>query len=304
MRIAVTGGMGFIGHEVVEELLAQNHEVILVDFWQELTKKYETAKLPIMQDMYRIMPRCKVVASPWELFTDDVLWKDLDLVVHAGAVVDTMDLGSFDLFQKNVEFTQRLAEKCFEYGTDIIFFSSAAVYGANGHPNNPYGLTKAMGEKIVSQAKGIYAVSIRLFNVFGKNEHHKGAMASVPWKIANACNRRSWFELHSEDAMRDFVPSSTVVKVVCDLANDMSRSGRGYSVYDVGTGSPMTYGSLADEITRVTKRPRDEVIKVVARPAQLEGRYQLYTCAGKNGVENLGGKIGPMRGIEEAYGVD
>lgn len=310
MRIAVTGGMGFIGHELVSELLAQRHEVVLVDFWKDLVRRYEKAKLPIIQEIYGILPRCFDVVEPWD-FVNDFSKYDLDLVVHAGAVVDTTDLGSDDLMDRNVQYTKEIAHRCSQNGTHLIFISSAAVYGVHGRPNNPYGLTKALGERIVSQIAGEQqVVSLRLFNVFGKNEHHKGTMASVPWKIAQAFQRGGHFEMFNIDAKRDFVPSSTVVRVISELAPNMYGDQRkSYSVYDVGTGIPMSFKQLGDEIASAYNFKGDPFvpngkIRIVNPPAHLEGRYQFYTCAGKNGVENLGGSMGTAQGIREAYGVD
>lgn len=304
MRIAVTGGMGFIGHEVADRLISEGHEVIVVDHWKDLIQRYEKTKMSVLQELYWILPRCYELTEPWN-FVNTLEAFDPDIVVHAGAVVDTTDLGSDTLLSENVDFTEGLAEACSEHGTDIIFFSSAAVYGNDGRPNNPYGLTKALGEQVMRRAKGIRTASLRLFNVFGRHEGHKGAMASVPWKIARAFDVGGTFELHSPTARRDFVPSSTVVDVVSTLTREMETDCKTWHrEFDVGTGIPLSYDALVDEIARVKKGDRNKTIRMVERPVHLEGRYQMYTCAGKNGALNLGGRMGTPEGIRRAYGVD
>lgn len=304
MRIAVTGGMGFIGHEIVRDLVYKGHQVFVVDFWKQLVEQYEKAKLPILASLYDTLPKCEALIEPWDFITDEQPNLYLDAVVHIGAVVDTMDLGSNELFWRNVEFTKGLVKNAEKTTTDIIFASSAAVYGNGKGPNNPYGFTKALGEKIMKNASGISTASLRFFNVFGRNEHHKGNMASVPWKIANTFKKGGQFELFNREAQRDFVPSSTIVSVVNGLLRQFQQEEfHTQRVYDVGTGVPLSFGKLVEELAVIIPDvDLAKQIKDIPQPAHLEGRYQFYTCAGKNGVENLGGNIGTAQGLLEAYG--
>jgi ADP-L-glycero-D-manno-heptose 6-epimerase len=309
MRIAVTGGMGFIGHEVVSKMVQEGHEVVVVDFWKELVRNYEKARLPIMQEIYRDLPLCHSVVEPWD-FIQDFDSYGPHIVVHAGAIVNTKDLGSDDLFDRNVTYTQDLTKACSDTGAHIIFFSSAAVYGTDGTPNNPYGLTKAIGEKIVRRAKTRTA-ALRLFNVFGRNEHHKGEMASVPFKFARAARSGGTFNMHSLTSKRDFVPVETVVDSVVKLADvmqgpkDAFDSGKNWhKEFDVGTGLATSFLDMARMVCEAQGRSLDDHLRPSDMPAELIGRYQHNTCAGKVGIENLGGNMGTEQGIRRAYGVD
>lgn len=307
MRIAVTGGMGFIGQEVVARLLTEGHEVMIVDYWKKLIPLYEGHGYPILQELYRDIPRCYAVAEPWE-FVQDILHYRPEIIVHAGAVVDTTDYGTDDLFERNVTFTQDLTTNASEIGSHIIFFSSAAVYGEDGHPNNPYGLTKAIGEKIIRRSKTRTA-SIRLFNVFGRNEHHKGAMASMPWKISQAFKSGKEIEVHSMESKRDFVPVDSVVDAVVQLTDVLMapksavETGQNWhKEFDVGTGLPTSFRELIHHVARATGIQMPYPVKEIEMPRTLIGRYQHYTCAGKHAVENLGGKIGTPEGLVRSYG--
>lgn len=315
MKIAVTGGLGFIGHELVERLVTIGYEVIVVDDFRKLIPSYEKARLPIMQDLYRTLPKCAALVDSWE-FIEGLGTKYCPLVVvHAGAIVNTKDLGTDGvLFQQNVRYTDMLAEGCHNSGACLIFISSAAVYGMDGYPNNPYGLTKALGEKIVAKIRTRTA-SLRLFNVFGKHEHHKGEMASVTWKLANALRTGAKIDMHSLDAQRDHVPSSTVVQAIVNVINDMLHEPaqkwrnehhterQEHRIYDVGTGKPTSYRELIRLVVDAVK-PYETYINYVEQPPELHGRYQMYTCAGANGVENIGGMMETSKGILESYGKD
>lgn len=301
MKIAVTGGMGFIGHELVDRLTGLGHEVTVVDYMSDLVPMYERAKLPIINEIYRILPKCVSVVDPWEFIAHFEKF-GAQVVVHAGAVVNTKDLGSEEMFQKNVRYTELLTEACSNTGANLIFISSAATYGNDGFPNNPYGLTKALGEKIVEKSRAKTA-SLRLFNVFGTFEHHKGEMASVPWKIAQSFNTGVQFDLHSLDARRDFVPSTSVVSAIVNVADDMMGPGeKWHRVYDVGTGKPMSFRDLRTTVAKAVRSFGTCPVKMANIPPELIGRYQTYTCAGEHGAENIGGIMSTEDGIMGAYG--
>lgn len=310
MLIAVTGGMGFIGQEVVSSLLERGHRVVVVDYWSRLITLYESEKFPILEEsVYRTLSACEAVLTPPEF----IRWlgdsREIDAIVHLGAVVDTTDMGSDSLFSDNVEFTRLLVAAANTSRPTwavpgVVFASSAAAYGARGYPNNPYGLTKALGERILAQLRGEYS-AVRLFNVFGRNEHHKGKMASVPFKIAQAYQRGARFELHSPEAARDFVPVTTVAAKLCALADLLgSRSQEEPQIretVDLGTGYATTFSDLDTFIMQAT-RNQASCVKIVPMPTSLEGRYQPYTCAGVR-IRNIGvDSIGTRPAIEETYG--
>lgn len=311
MLVAVTGGMGFIGQEVISLLQDRGHEVILVDFWTDLIARYEREQLPIIESVYRTGARVGSFMTPLEFR----FWMEdscPDVIVHLGAVVDTMDLGSENMFRQNVEFTRELVRlanlgRTSEYIPGIVFASSAAVYGSKGFPSNPYGFTKCIGEKAVAGTRGDF-VSLRFFNVFGRNEHHKGQMASVPFKLFKAYCNGDKFDLHSPEAARDFVPVSTVAaKAVAyaELFDQRRRSPHSSSTIrdtlDLGTGYATTFADLDSYVMQATLN-YVSCARYVPIPKQLVGRYQPYTCAGQR-IKNCGeGTADTRTAIQETYG--
>lgn len=288
MRIAVTGGLGFVGQKIVERLLEDpRHAVTIVDFWKSIIPKYERSRFPILGPTYRNITRAASMLEPRDLLIHDVV-KKFDLIVHAGAVVDTTDMGdtSEGLWDLNVDFTQQLCWKLNSTaGTGIIFISSAATYGADGFPNNPYGLSKVLGEKAVhaSHTNDRFSSILRLFNVFGELEHHKGAMASVPFKMAQAYRAGERFELFAPDASRDFVPVDSVATAVM---NEIAAAGsvavrvgpEEVRINDVGTGVSTSFRDV-DYYVRIATRST-ATSKIIEMPKELVGRYQGYTRAG------------------------
>lgn len=309
MLIAVTGAFGFIGQEVVSRLVGRGHRLVFVDYWDDLIPRYEGMAAPILESVYETTLQAELVFRPRGFLT----WlggANPDVIVHLGAVVDTTDMGgSGKLFSSNVTYTRDLVraanlghQTCDVPG--IVFASSAAVYGAKGFPNNPYGFTKALGERFVAETRGEFS-ALRFFNVFGRNEHHKGPMASMPFKIAQAYRTGRMIEMHSLDSARDFVPVTTVAAKVAAYAELLGSRDLDdpsiRSVEDLGTGHATTFMNLDTYVMQAVGSVRSCVLPV-PMPSSVAGRYQHYTCAGTR-IKNCGFDSQSTReGIEEAYG--
>jgi ADP-L-glycero-D-manno-heptose 6-epimerase len=298
VKIAVTGAFGFIGQELITALLDNDHEIIAVDFIERLK---EQDGLPIMPKLYSALPRCEGILDPWDFVSGDFETLGVpDVVIHAGAVVDTTDKWSDRLRDLNLTYTSQISGECSERHVPLIFISSAAVYGEHGAPNNPYGLSKALGEKIVARTAAPTA-SLRLFNVFGRNEHHKRSMASVAWRLNNAMQTGIPFELFNIDSMRDFVPVSSVVESIMQVAENLNSWDKfDHRVYDVGTGKPVRFMELFQLIATANQKSTQS-ITFGDMPKEYEGKYQHFTQAGIHGVPNIGNKITTAEGIERIW---
>lgn len=301
MRVAVTGAMGLIGSNVCFDLIAKGHEVVVVDFWDKVLRQYESIRHPALYEIYGILSGASDVLTPDQFI--GCYARACDVIVHLGAVVDTMDMCSPEMVEKNVSFVKALVDEINMRGLppDIIFSSSAAVYGSDfSRPNNPYGLTKSMGEQIVSRSAG-KSVSLRFFNVFGAYEHHKGVMASIPFKLAQAYKTGDRIDLHSLNSSRDFISVQSVSKVVCSLVENIKE--RPFEpVYDVGTGMATKFSELDDMVMRCTGNTTS-LVREIEVPSHIVGRYQDYTCAGmRRKPSALNDGQTTLQGIEREYG--
>lgn len=311
MRVVVTGALGFIGTEVVSLMDGSDDEIVLVDFWEELIQRYEGDRLPIIDRVYRNIQISSDIMDPW-CFIEALRSKsiDPDVIIHLGAAVDTTDLGSHAMFERNVRYVRTLVDVLNARSwppSGIVFASSAATYGPDfTRPNNPYGMTKTIGERLVSQTRGQFA-NLRFFNVFGSLEEHKGKMASVPFKLARAYRRGDKFDMHSLSASRDFIPVGVVAQHCVGLARDMAASDRDAGIrftFDVGTATSTTFLDLDNFIMQATGNVTS-CIREVSIPPELIGRYQKFTCAGTgpDSIPVLGrGGQSTREGIEEHYG--
>ena len=158
--IVVTGAGGFIGSVVVGYLNSQGiTDLILFD------------DLPTGNQYKNLIGKQYIsLHSTDEMLTDA---EDIEYVIHLGANSNTLERDWASLYKTNVCSTRRWNQFCAENNIPFIFASSAAVYGNGQGPMNHYAFSKAVSENEIN------GVVLRLFNVYGPNEYHKGRMAST-----------------------------------------------------------------------------------------------------------------------------
>ena len=197
MNILVTGGAGYIGSHTCVELLNNNHSVIIAD--NLINSKIETIdKIKQITNKDVIFYQIDVTD---EQAVESIFNKHkVDGVIHfAGlkAVGESVDK-PLEYYYNNLVSTMVLSKMCVKYGVSkFVFSSSATVYGDQPSPlredmelqktTNPYGETKAMSERILtdtSNANNGFAVSLlRYFNPVGA--HESGLIGEDPNGIPN-----------------------------------------------------------------------------------------------------------------------
>ncbi|MEM1607684.1 MAG: NAD-dependent epimerase/dehydratase family protein [Ignisphaera sp.] len=183
MRVLVTGGAGFVGHNLALYLAERGFDVVVLDSLERSTS------FALERLRGRGIPILKVDAR----FFDG--YKNFDVVVHAAAYVSVSESieRPVEYLDNNALGTAKVAYNCARHGARLVYLSSAAVYGNSvrlpvpkDHPINPvslYGFSKWLGELIVNHLNTVYGlryVILRLFNVYGpgQNPSYAGVVAS------------------------------------------------------------------------------------------------------------------------------
>ena len=286
--IVVTGGAGFIGSALLWQLNSLGRDDILVvdnladsSKWQNLVKrKYAD-----------YMHRDRFI----DLARENALPFDISAIVHLGACSSTTESDADFLMENNFHYSRDLCCFALEKGARFINASSAATYGDGSsgfsdklevlpelRPLNMYGYSKQLMDLWLLRENLLESVaSLKFFNVYGPNEYHKGAMQSVIAKAFEQIGKTGRLGLFASNdpaiadgcQKRDFVYVKDCVRLIAWLLDNTQANG----ILNVGTGMARTFKSLGEAVFAAMGRPC--AIDYVPMPAELEDKYQNYTCA-------------------------
>lgn len=259
MRVFVTGGAGYIGSVVTEQLVDDGHEVVVYD---NLTKGHRGA----------VVEGAKFVEG--DLLDADRLRQTLsehrvEAVIHmaASSLVGESVEAPAKYYHNNVVAGLVLLDAMRDCGVSkIVFSSTAATYGepesqpiyetAPTTPTNTYGETKLAFEHAMHWYERAYQLryaSLRYFNAAGATEKcgedHEPETHIIPITLQAAAGKRSHVEIYGEDyptpdgtCIRDYIHVIDLARahiLALDVLSERSGiynlgcGGEGYSVRDV-----------------------------------------------------------------------
>ncbi len=216
--------------------------------------------------------------NAWDFMAKFNGWKNVDLIIHNGAISATTEKNWMKISHYNQTFTAHLFAHAIEHKIPIKYASSASVYGNQTkecrkiNPLNQYAISKLIIDYYVLDNLDRFESiqGFRYFNVYGTGEDHKGDQASPVSKFTKQIRETGKLKLFegSDKFYRDFVCVNDVVNIVM---NNDAPSG----IYDIGTGKPISFQRVAE---LVAKKEGGE-IEMIPFPDHLKGKYQDYTCA-------------------------
>ena len=187
--IVITGGAGFIGSNLINELMRKNtYEIVSVDQNNEKNKNYF-----LNNNFKKILP----VNLKKFLKNNN---KKIIAIIHLGAITSTTERNVNLIIKNNLELSIFLWSWCKKNNKRLIYASSAATYGdgsnlfndreddeylSNLLPLNLYGWSKHIFDRHIYNKKEQprQIVGLKFFNVYGPNENHKANMRSIVLKI-------------------------------------------------------------------------------------------------------------------------
>jgi ADP-L-glycero-D-manno-heptose 6-epimerase len=299
--LVVTGGVGFIGSNLVRELNRRGHDdLIVVD---DLTDGRKFVNL-VGCDIADYLDKSELLGR----LTSGSLGK-IDAIFHQGACAVTTEWDGRYMMENNYRYSVALLEYCLANAVPLIYASSAAVYGATGifkeddaraeRPLNVYGYSKLLFDAHVRRCRAearAPVVGLRYFNVYGPGEAHKGSMASVAFHLhgqVEASGEARLFEgsdgYAAGEQRRDFVYVGDVAAVNVWFYEQRRISG----VFNVGTGASATFNDVANAIIAWHRKGK---IRYIPFPEQLKSRYQSFTEA-DIGALRAAGYAAPFRDV-------
>jgi UDP-glucose 4-epimerase len=250
VRVLVTGGAGYIGSVVTEELVNDGHEVVVYD---NLVKGHRQA---VVSGATLVEGNLLDAAVLRQALTDH----RIEAVIHMAAysLVGESCEQPAKYYQNNVVAGLVLLDTMRECDVSrIVFSSTAATYGeplsqpiyetAPNNPTNPYGESKLAFERAMDwyeRAYGLRYVSLRYFNAAGASEKcgedHDPESHIIPIALQAATGKRPHVEIYGDDyptpdgtCLRDYIHVIDLARAHILALGSMSDGSR---IYNLGCG--------------------------------------------------------------------
>ncbi len=268
MQVLVTGGAGYIGGVIVEELAKAGHTPVVYD---SLVKGHAGALepgVPLVTGDVRDTDHLSATLREYRI----------EAIIHMAALIEVgLSVTNPDrFFENNVGGSMSVIRAMIDTGVSkLVFSSTAAVYGdpvslpitedALLQPTNPYGDSKLMVERIlgwVAPAHRLTCTALRYFNAAGattrNGEMHEPETHLIP-QVLKAARENQPVTIYGADyptvdgtAVRDYIH-------VVDLAGAhllaLARVDPGLRIYNVGNGNGYSVQQVVEAARKVTGRP-------------------------------------------------
>jgi len=252
MKIALTGGAGFIGSHIADAYIEQGHEVVVID-------NLSTGRVE------NINPGVKFVELDINSSKIDELFatEKFDILNHQAAQIDVRISVSNPIFdaQTNILGSLNLYEACKNNGVKKIIFSSTggAIYGEQDYfpadeehplrPCSPYGIAKLVNEKYLYYYKEIYGIKhmiLRYANVYGPRQNPYGEAGVVAIFINKMLNGEQPVINGDGSNTRDYIYVSDIVK-----GNLIALNEGASGIYNLGTAKENDVNFIFKELNEI-----------------------------------------------------
>ena len=262
----VTGGAGFIGSNLVDQLLKIGHQVIVID--NEYSDAHEQFYYNDNAEYHNYDIRDAATRS---------LYDDVDYVFHiaAEARIGPSIENPIEAVSINSVGTCTVLQYAREAGVKrVVYSSTSSAYGLQEPPHvealpddclNPYSVSKVNGEKLCTMYTnlfGLETIIFRYFNVYGNRQPLKGQYAPVIGIFLRQLDREEQLTIVGDgEQRRDFVNVLDVVNAnILAATKKLDKDAFG-QVYNVGTGKNYSVNEIASFIS-------DNTINIDARPGE------------------------------------
>ena len=263
MKVLITGGAGFIGSHLAEELLKKKYQVIALD-------DLSTGRMENVAHLKANPDFELVVGTVLNEHLVDKLVERVDVIFHLAAAVgvELIVKRPLESLTTNIKGSEMVLEMAYRYNKKILITSTSEIYGKNvngplkenddrilGSPLKvrwSYSTAKAVDEMLAYvywKEKKVPSIIVRLFNTVGPRQTGYYGMV-VPRFIEQALKNKPITVFGTGKQSRCFTHVKDVVKALIKLVEEPKAVGE---VFNIGSQEEVSIEQLAKEIIRITK---------------------------------------------------
>ena len=236
MQVLVTGGAGFVGTNLIKQLLKEGHEVISIDNYSTGKEENHVNGVKYINgDIYNLMDHIANLSTSYY---------QPDIVFHMAAIarIQPSFINPRDYIKTNFNGTYNIVQFCTNREIPLIYAGSSSHH--SGKFKNPYTFSKDLGEEIIQLYQkhfGLKASITRFYNVYGPHQLVEGGYTTLIGRWINNIQKGIPCEIYGDGSKRrDFTHVNDIVDAlikIMDLKsyNKIFELGRAknYSILDV-----------------------------------------------------------------------
>ncbi|HIA35541.1 MAG TPA: SDR family oxidoreductase [Flavobacteriales bacterium] len=256
-KILVTGGAGFIGSNLCENLLQNGNQVVCFDNFstgkrENINQFLKNSDFNLIEGDIRNLQDCQVAIH------------EVDIVLHQAALgsIPRSIEDPITTNEVNINGFLNMLIVSSDAGVKrFVYACSSSTYGDHpdlpkveniiGRPLSPYAITKYANElyaKVFSEIRGLETIGLRYFNVFGPRQATDGAYAAaIPKFVKNLINHESPIIYGDGEQSRDFTYIENVIQMN-NLAATTSNKKALNEIYNVAYGDSSTINELLSSL--------------------------------------------------------
>jgi UDP-N-acetylglucosamine 4-epimerase len=300
-KYLVTGGAGFIGSHLVENLVKQGHDVRVLDNF--LTGKRENIaefldEIDLIEGDIRDLNTCTRALEGVDFVLHQAALPSVPRSIEDPVLTNEINIrGTLNLLLASRE--QKIKK--------FVFASSSSVYGddeilpkregVEGAPLSPYAVTKLVGEKycqVFSRIFGLSTISLRYFNIFGPRQDPFSQYAAViPLFITRIIQGERPVIFGDGEQSRDFTYVANIVEANRLAIEAPEISGE---IINVACGNKSTVNQLFEHIRQILHKDIDPIHQE-PRPGDIRHSFADITKAQE--VLKYEPKVSLIEGLQE-----
>ena len=263
-KVLVTGGCGFVGYALTNELIKRGYEVDVID---NLSIGKE-AKIP---------EGCTFLGGDIRGM-DNQDDKPYTYIFHLAALsrIQPSFKNPTLTFSVNVDGTKKVVEYAFQNKCKLIYSGSSSRW--HNPVLSPYAMTKHMGEewiKLFKHAYGLNAEIARFYNVYGPGELISSDMSAVIGIWRNAISKGETIKIHGDgEQRRDFTHIDDIVDGLIRIAESDEKHE---DAWELGTGKNYSLNEVANMFGVLSEYVDD-----------VKGNYRVTLRENNDAIERLG----------------